>query len=59
MLTEMKNILQRINGGVDETEIKTDIWKTRKQKTPNQNSKKKKESKRKKNPKKNPKMMLV
>ena len=41
--TEMKNTLQGINSGVDKTQrTKSAIWKIRKQKTPNQNSKKKK-----------------
>ena len=51
-IIEIKNNLQGNNSRVDETRIKLIIWNTRKQKTTNQNKKKKTESK--KNPK-NPK----
>ena len=44
-ITEMKNTLQGINSRVDEQRIKSAIWKLRKQKTPQHNSKKKKEPK--------------
>ena len=40
-LTEMKNKLQRINSRIDEARIQSAIWNIRKQKTPNQNSRKK------------------
>ena len=47
-----QNNLQRNNSRVDETRIKLIIWNTRKQKTTNQNKKKKTESKKTpKNPK--------
>ena len=44
-LTEVKNNLQGINSGVDEAEYQISILENKKQKTPNQKSKKKKESK--------------
>ena len=43
-LTEMKNNLQGINTRVKEAENQISVWNIREQKTPNQNSKKKKES---------------
>ena len=41
-LTKMKNNLQGINSRVDKAENQIVIWNIRKQKTPHQNSKKKK-----------------
>ena len=35
--SEMKNTLQQVNSGLDEVMISSEIWKIRKQKTPNQN----------------------
>ena len=36
-VTKMKNTLQQVNSGLDEVMISSEIWKIRKQKTPNQN----------------------
>ena len=41
-VTEMKNTLQGIHKRVDEAEDEISVWNTKEQKTPNQNSKKKK-----------------
>ena len=45
-LIEINNNLPAINSRVDEAKNKSVIWVVRKQKTTNQNSKKKKESKK-------------
>ena len=45
-LSEIKNNLQGNNSRVDKPRIKPMIWNIRKQKTTNQNNKKKKESKK-------------
>ena len=45
-LIEIKNNLQGNNSSMDEAKIKSMIWNIRKQKTANQNKKKKKESKK-------------
>ena len=45
-LTETKNNLQGINREWMKPRFKSVIWNIKKQKTPNQNSKKKKESKK-------------